>query len=55
MTKNVLKRHVNIENFEWFSTMNNFQVLSVLSKLKITSLILEFITITKCFAWLSSL
>ncbi len=55
MIKNVPKRHVNIENLKWFMTMNSFQVLIMLRKFNIKALILEIITITKCFAWFSSL
>jgi len=53
MIKNVPKKHVNIENLKWFMTMNSFQVS--LRKFNIKAFILEIITITKCFAWFSSL
>ncbi len=55
MIKNVPKRHVNIENLKWFMTMNSFQVLIMLRQFNIKVFILEIITITKCFAWFSSL
>jgi len=51
----VPKRHVNIENLKWFMTMNSFQVLIMPRKFNIKIFILEIITITKCFAWFSSL
>jgi len=51
----VPKIHVNIENLKWFMTMNSFQVLIMLRKFNIKIFILEIITITKCFAWFSSL
>jgi hypothetical protein len=55
MIKNVPKRHVNIENLKCFMTMNSFQVLIMLRKFNIKAFILEIITVTKCFAWFSSL
>jgi hypothetical protein len=55
MIKNVPKRHFNIENLKCFMTMNSFQVLIMLRKFNIKAFILEIITITKCFAWFSSL